>query len=122
MKLPAPSALTRREFVRTTSVLTASALAGGLSKAAAETTETGAPSQRADFAYRRPFLTPADKFRDVSRGNPKPYTLKGEALVRARLTPETWRLEITADETLNAAVKEQASLRQAPTLAYGDSL
>jgi DMSO/TMAO reductase YedYZ molybdopterin-dependent catalytic subunit len=43
------------------------------------------------------FLTQADSFRDVSRGNPKPYTLKGDALVRARLTPETWRLEIVSD-------------------------
>jgi DMSO/TMAO reductase YedYZ molybdopterin-dependent catalytic subunit len=44
-----------------------------------------------------PLLTPAAEFRDVSRGNPKPYTLKGDALVKARLTPETWRLEIVAD-------------------------
>jgi DMSO/TMAO reductase YedYZ molybdopterin-dependent catalytic subunit len=43
------------------------------------------------------FLTEPDKFTDVSRGNPKPHTLKGEALVKARLTPETWRLEIVSD-------------------------
>ena len=35
----------------------------------------------------RQFLTPAAEFRDVSRGNPKPFTLKGEDLVQARLTP-----------------------------------
>jgi DMSO/TMAO reductase YedYZ molybdopterin-dependent catalytic subunit len=40
--------------------------------------------------------TPAD-FRDVSRGDPRPHTLRGEALIRARLTPETWRLEIVSD-------------------------
>ena len=45
----------------------------------------------------RHYLTNPDAFRDVSRGNPKPHTLKGEALVKARLTPETWRLEIVAD-------------------------
>ena len=45
----------------------------------------------------RKFLTEADAFRDVSRGNPKPFTLKGEDLVKARLTPETWRLEIVGD-------------------------
>jgi DMSO/TMAO reductase YedYZ molybdopterin-dependent catalytic subunit len=45
----------------------------------------------------RPFLTKAREFIDVSRGNPKPYTLKGEALAKARLTPETWRLEIVGD-------------------------
>lgn len=45
----------------------------------------------------RQFLTPAAEFRDVSRGNPKPFTLKGDDLVKARLTPESWRLEIVAD-------------------------
>src|SRR5947199_9329694 len=32
-----------------------------------------------------------------ARGNPPPHTLKGEDLVKARLTPESWRLEIVAD-------------------------
>src|SRR5262245_47758457 len=45
----------------------------------------------------RTFLTNPPDFRDVSRGNPRPHSLKGDALVTARLTPETWRLEITAD-------------------------
>ena len=33
----------------------------------------------------------------MSRGNPRPHTLKGDDLVRARLTQETWRLEIMAE-------------------------
>src|SRR5215472_17833214 len=45
----------------------------------------------------RKFLTEAEAFRDVSRGNPKPHSLKGEALVKARLTPADWRLEIVGD-------------------------
>ena len=45
----------------------------------------------------RPFLTPALKFNDVSRGNPKPHTLRGDALIAARLTPETWRLEVVGE-------------------------
>jgi DMSO/TMAO reductase YedYZ molybdopterin-dependent catalytic subunit len=49
----------------------------------------------------RPLLTAPDSFRDVSRGDPKPHTLKGEALVKARLTPETWRLEIVSDGSAN---------------------
>lgn len=49
------------------------------------------------------FLTNAESFRDVSRGNPKPFTLKGEALVKARLTPESWRLEIVSDGTARVA-------------------
>jgi DMSO/TMAO reductase YedYZ molybdopterin-dependent catalytic subunit len=43
------------------------------------------------------YLTKPGEFRDVSRGIPRPHTLKGEALVKARLTPETWRLEIVSD-------------------------
>jgi DMSO/TMAO reductase YedYZ molybdopterin-dependent catalytic subunit len=47
------------------------------------------------------FLTNPAEFRDVSRGNPRPHTLKGDALVKARLTPETWRLEIVSDGSTN---------------------
>ena len=45
----------------------------------------------------RTFLTTPSQFRDVSRGTPRPHTLKGDDLVRARLTPETWRCEILAE-------------------------
>lgn len=45
----------------------------------------------------RRYLTPGDRFTDVSRGDPIPHRLKGEALVKARLTPETWRLEVAAE-------------------------
>ncbi len=48
-------------------------------------------------------LTRAEAFRDVSRGSPKPHTLKGDDLVKARLTPETWRLEVVSDGTSNLA-------------------
>src|SRR5262249_19462285 len=43
------------------------------------------------------FLTKSAEFRDVSRGKPKPFTLTGDGLVKALLTPETWRLEIVSD-------------------------
>lgn len=45
----------------------------------------------------RTFLTTPSQFRDVSRGNPRPHALQGDELDAARLTPETWRLEIMAD-------------------------
>ena len=51
----------------------------------------------------KPYLTDAAAFRDVSRGNPKPFTLKGDDLDKARLTPETWRLEIVSDGSTNLA-------------------
>ena len=120
--------ITRRDFVRTTSALAAAALAGGLSNTA-QSAETAAPAsakpappKSVSSAARHPFLTPAEKFRDVSRGDPKPHTLKGDALVQARLTPETWRLEITADQTPNPAIKESASLSKPLTLANGTAL
>ncbi len=46
-------------------------------------------------------LTPSGKFFDVARGNPVPHSLRGEALVKARLTPETWRLEIVGEDGAN---------------------
>jgi DMSO/TMAO reductase YedYZ molybdopterin-dependent catalytic subunit len=49
------------------------------------------------------FLTKPAEFYDVSRGNPKPYTLKGDKLVKARLTPATWRLEIVSDGSSDIA-------------------
>jgi DMSO/TMAO reductase YedYZ molybdopterin-dependent catalytic subunit len=48
-------------------------------------------------AAERKYLTNPESFGDVSRGNPKPHSLKGDDLVKARLTPETWRLEIVSD-------------------------
>ncbi|MBK8036589.1 MAG: molybdopterin-dependent oxidoreductase [Verrucomicrobiaceae bacterium] len=66
----------------------------------------------------RSFLTPVDDFEDVSRGTPKPHTLTGEALLNAKLTPETWKLEISADETTNAIVTQKAQIGKAVTLDY----
>jgi hypothetical protein len=45
----------------------------------------------------RSFITAQRDFHDVSRGQPIPHTLRGEALTRARLTAATWRLEILAE-------------------------
>ena len=96
-------------------------LASGVSSVA-QAVEIPAPSRLAGSNQPHPLLTPADKFRDVSRGNPKPHTLTGDALVRARLTPETWRLEITADDAPNPLIKDQAGLSKPRTLADGTAL
>ena len=65
-------------------------------------TASRSPAATPDGPSRR-YLTPGSEFRDVSRGNPVPHTLKGEALVKARLTPETWRLEVAAEGTARVA-------------------
>src|SRR5438105_15562616 len=63
---------------------------------------------------KRTFLTEPERFTDVSRGNPRPHTLKGEQLVKARLTPETWRLEIVSDGS--------ATVEKPRTLADGTAI
>lgn len=71
----------------------------------------------------RPFLTPAADFRDVSRGNPKPHTLRGAAQEAARLTPATWRLEVTADPFVEEPhTKVPATLSRPLTVAAGTAL
>ena len=62
----------------------------------------------------RSYLTPAKEFRDVSRGDPRPHTLTGQALEGARLTPDTWRLEIVAEAG--------AQLQRPRTLAGGNAI
>jgi Oxidoreductase molybdopterin binding domain len=116
--------ITRRDFVRASSTLAAAALASGLSDTvqAAESSAITVPSKFAGSILPHPFLTPANQFRDVSRGDPKPYALSDNALVQARLTPQTWRLEITADETPDPAVKEMAKLGKPLKIGDGTAL
>src|SRR5438309_271113 len=62
----------------------------------------------------RAFLTLGKDFQDVSRGDPIPHTLTGDALIRARLTPETWRLEVVAED--------KAEIQKPLRIADGNSL
>ncbi len=91
-----PKDISRRGFVQTATAITAASLLGG------RTTQAGEAGSQpleaaADVICPHPFLTPAADFFTVARGNPKPHTLTGQALADARMTPDTWRLEITAD-------------------------
>ncbi|MCB1237350.1 MAG: molybdopterin-dependent oxidoreductase [Verrucomicrobiae bacterium] len=108
-------AVSRRRFLHTTA-LGAGAAAAGLGVASAAEPAPAAP----EF---RPFLTPDADFFDVSRGNPKPHTLTGEALVKARLTPESWRCEITADPFVERPHTKVAATLETPlTLDGGNAL
>ena len=115
---PETEPLSRREFVRATSALAATALVGKIADSAPAAAAASPPSAPAPH----PLLTKAADFTDVSRGNPKPHTLTGDALVQARLTPETWRLEIAVDPFVNDVVKEPASLGKQFTLDGGNAL
>lgn len=67
----------------------------------------------------KPFLTPDLEFNDVSRGNPKPHTLRGEAQIAAGLTPDSWRLEIAADPFVEEPhTKAAATLEKTVTLDF----
>lgn len=94
----------RRRFLGVVAATAATPTAGATSHGAAggpQPPASVAAGGPAGAAARQPspYLTDAGSFVDVSRGNPKPHRLRGEALVRARLTAETWRLEIVGDES-----------------------
>ena len=92
-------------------------VAGSASERAAAT-----DSPRVAEAHRppRPFLTPAKDFGNVSRGNPLPYDLDRDALVKARLTPETWRLEVTTEA--GAGVERPLRIGDGTALTYSGLL
>ncbi len=48
-------------------------------------------------AFRDPYFTFREDFRDVSRGNPLPHSLAEEKKRGVGLTRETWRLEVISD-------------------------
>jgi DMSO/TMAO reductase YedYZ molybdopterin-dependent catalytic subunit len=102
--------INRRNFLGVAALAGLSAGAGagaGTAAAAAAVADDGGggggAAARAEAGPSRPFLTDAGDFVDVSRGRPRPFTLEGQALANARLTPETWRLEIVGDESAEVA-------------------
>lgn len=104
----------RRTFIQKSSVLAAAAMAGATKAQDAIVSDAALP---------HPVLTPANDFQNVARGNPKPHSLQGEALIKARLTLETWRLEITADATVDPPhVKQGAQLSKPLTMEKGNAL
>ena len=107
-----PNIVSRRSFIRLSTL--------GVTAASAVNAAT---AEKTAGPVLQPFLTPDADFNDVSRGNPKPHTLKGAAQIAARLTPETWRLEITADPFIEEPhTKAPATLEKPLTLEGGNSL
>ena len=49
------------------------------------------------IAKLEPYFTPADDFRDVSRGKPVPHSLPDDKKGEVGLTRETWKLEVVSD-------------------------
>ena len=95
-----PNAMPRRDFIRAfaaTGLTTGLAPQGAVADDRAEATPGVCGAEGQAPRPSRSFLTSADKFVDVSRGNPRPSTLRGAARAKARLTADTWRLEIVSD-------------------------
>ena len=112
--------VTRRSFVQTVSATVA---IGELRSSGADSKEKEESVSIAKApSFPPPLLTPALEFRDVSRGNPKPHTLQGDALIQARLTPDTWRLEIMADPMTSDVVKSAAKIGKPLTLDDGTAI
>ncbi len=63
-----------------------------------------------------PYLTPQEKFRDVSRGKPLPHRLPPEKRREVGLDRETWRLEVVSDPD------HKAELRNPLTRERGNAL
>ena len=107
-----PTHVSRRKFIRLGTL--GASVAGAAT--AATTKDAAAPELK-------PLLTPDLEFNDVSRGNPKPHSLKGDALITARLTAETWRCEITADPFVEEPHTNVAATLEKPlTIDGGNSL
>lgn len=91
----------RRDFLRAVGAGSAAIAATAGATEASQGSAARPSSQPA--APPRPFLTTPANFVNVSRGNPRPHALTGDALTAARLTPATWRLEIVSDGTATIA-------------------
>ena len=112
------SRLTRRDAIRTTAAAgLAASITGTMTQVNAET----AISQ-SDLVPHS-FLTPGKQFYDVSRGNPKPFSLTGKALEDAKLTPDTWQLNLKVDPfTEDGVVREPAAAEREFDTAEGTAI
>lgn len=107
------SSVSRRGFLRLSAI----------GAAAMQSAESNAVESAPGAPSLHPVLTPDKDFYDVSRGSPKPHKLTGQALIDARLTPDTWRLEITADPFVEEPhTKVPATVEKSLTIDGGTAL
>jgi DMSO/TMAO reductase YedYZ molybdopterin-dependent catalytic subunit len=103
----------RRSFLRL-GAAAAATLGSGFSAAAAQ--ETAGQAQTPEPS--EPYLTPQEKFRDVSRGNPLPHRLPPEKLAQVGLTRETWKLEVLSDPEHKAVLQNPLSRHSGTALDW----
>jgi DMSO/TMAO reductase YedYZ molybdopterin-dependent catalytic subunit len=71
---------------------------------------------------RDPYFTPADDFRDVSRGNPLPHSLSDDKKKEVGLTRDTWRLQVLADPENPARISKPLSNETGNPFTFDDLL
>jgi DMSO/TMAO reductase YedYZ molybdopterin-dependent catalytic subunit len=64
------------------------------------------------------YLTPQDRWGDVERGNPLPYTLPPERRLAVGMERQTWRLEIVADPETDAEVAAPLSIEHGTAIDF----
>ncbi|MFO0824624.1 MAG: molybdopterin-dependent oxidoreductase [Gemmataceae bacterium] len=103
------SILSRRHFLQTGVTGTVAASNFVPATAAEAQTQTIPPALAPSIAKIEPFFTPAEDFRDVSRGKPVPHTLPEAKRQEVGLTRDTWKLEIISDPEHPATLGKQYS-------------
>ena len=106
--------VTRRFFVQA-GVVGLVTLGGGVMKGWADSL---APELNDAVARLESFMTPLDKFRDVSRGSPVPHSLSDEKRSEVGLTRETWRLEVTSDPDHPTRIKQPMTIANGTALDF----
>jgi len=94
--------LTRRYFMR----LGAAGAAGLSLWPRAFGADPLAPELAKALETLEPYFTPAEKFRDVSRGKPLPHSLPDAKKREAGLTRDTWKLEVVSDPDNPARIRQ----------------
>lgn len=64
------------------------------------------------------YITPAEEFGTVERGDPLPYKLPPERLSEVGLTRESWRLEVVADPESNSVIERPLSKAEGTALDF----
>lgn len=110
--------LTRRFFLR--SGIGASAALSLLSRI--QGTEIDSTALADAIKKLEPFFTPAQDFRDVSRGKPLPHSLPDDKKREVGLTRETWKLEVVSDPENPARIGKPMIKDNDTALSFQDLL
>jgi DMSO/TMAO reductase YedYZ molybdopterin-dependent catalytic subunit len=110
--------LARRHFLNVGAGFAVSAL--GLPPDPEE--KSAAPELAQALANLESYLTPQERFQDVSRGQPLPHSLSEEKKCQVGLTRDTWKLEVISDPDHPAAVAKQLTCKDGTALDFNGLL